>query len=98
MTKMRLDHDATPVTIDWYARAEFVALRSNRRFVMSLQDTRIVILGGTSGLGFATAQAAARERARVVIASSSRERVDRAVAALPAGTEGFAVHGSRDDA
>ena len=32
---------------------------------MSLQDTRIVILGGTSGLGFATAQAAAREGARV---------------------------------
>jgi NAD(P)-dependent dehydrogenase (short-subunit alcohol dehydrogenase family) len=64
---------------------------------MSLQDTRIVILGGTSGLGFATAQAAAREGARVVIASSSRERVDRAVAALPARTEGFVVDVSRED-
>src|SRR3981189_2881724 len=97
MTKMRLRHDATTVTIDWCASAEFVALRRHRRFVMSLQDARIVILGGTSGLGFATAQAAARERARVVIASSSGERVDRAVAALPAGTEGFVVDVSRED-
>jgi NAD(P)-dependent dehydrogenase (short-subunit alcohol dehydrogenase family) len=64
---------------------------------MSLQDTRIVILGGTSGLGFATAEAAAREGARIAIASSSRERVDRAVAALPRGTEGFVVDVSRED-
>ena len=64
---------------------------------MSLQDTRIVILGGTSGLGFATAEAAAREGARIAIASSSRERVNRAVAALPAGTEGFVVDVSRED-
>jgi NAD(P)-dependent dehydrogenase (short-subunit alcohol dehydrogenase family) len=64
---------------------------------MSLQDTRIVIVGGTSGLGFATAEAAAREGARIAIASSSRERVSRAVAALPAGTEGFVVDVSRED-
>ena len=64
---------------------------------MSLQNRRIVILGGTSGLGFATAEAAARDGARVVIASSSRDRVDSAVAALPAGTEGFVVDVSRDD-
>src|SRR6266850_5534387 len=71
--------------------------RHKRRLVMSLQDTRIVILGGTSGLGFATAEAAAHEGARIAIASSSRERVDRAVAALPAGTEGFVVDVSRED-
>jgi len=64
---------------------------------MSLQNTRIVILGGTSGLGFATAEAAAREGARIAIASSSRDRVNRAVAALPAGTEGFVVDVSRED-
>jgi NAD(P)-dependent dehydrogenase (short-subunit alcohol dehydrogenase family) len=64
---------------------------------MSLQNTRIVILGGTSGVGFATAEAAAHEGARIAIASSSRERVDRAVAALPAGTEGFVVDVSRED-
>jgi NAD(P)-dependent dehydrogenase (short-subunit alcohol dehydrogenase family) len=64
---------------------------------MSLQDTRVVILGGTSGLGFATAEAAAHEGARIAIASSSQERVNRAVAALPAGTEGFVVDVSRED-
>lgn len=55
---------------------------------MTLKDQRIVILGGTSGIGFATAEAAAREGASVVIASSTQARVERAVAALPAGTEG----------
>jgi NAD(P)-dependent dehydrogenase (short-subunit alcohol dehydrogenase family) len=54
---------------------------------MTLKDQRIVILGGTSGLGFATAEAAAREGAQVVIASSRQARVDRAVAALPAGAD-----------
>src|SRR5436190_609153 len=97
MTKMRLCHGATMVTIDWSASAKCIGARTHWRFVMSLQDRRIVIVGGTSGLGFATAQAAAREGARVVIASSSRERVDRAVAALPARTEGFVVDVSRED-
>ena len=64
---------------------------------MSLRNARIVILGGTSGLGFATAEAAAREGARIAIASSSRERVDRAVAALPRGTEAFVVDVSSED-
>jgi len=64
---------------------------------MSVQDARVVILGGTSGLGFATAKAAAREGAHLAIASSSQERVDRAVAALPAGTEGFVVDVTRED-
>lgn len=58
---------------------------------MSLDGQRIVILGGTSGIGFATAQAAAQEGASIVIASSRRESVDRARAALPKGTEGLAV-------
>ncbi len=38
---------------------------------MTLQGRRIVVLGGSSGIGLAVAQAAARERATVVIASSS---------------------------
>jgi NAD(P)-dependent dehydrogenase (short-subunit alcohol dehydrogenase family) len=54
---------------------------------MSLKEKRIVILGGTSGLGFAVAEAAAREGASIVIASANAERVERAGAALPNGTE-----------
>jgi NAD(P)-dependent dehydrogenase (short-subunit alcohol dehydrogenase family) len=55
---------------------------------MTLKDKRIVILGGTSGLGFATAEAAAREGASVVVVSGTQDRVSRALAALPAGSEG----------
>jgi NAD(P)-dependent dehydrogenase (short-subunit alcohol dehydrogenase family) len=57
---------------------------------MTLNGKRIVVLGGSSGIGLATAQAAAREGASVVIVSSSQARVDEAVAKLP-GAEGHAV-------
>jgi len=56
-----------------------------------LQDKRVVILGGTSGIGFATAEAAAREGAYLVVVSSTKEKVDLAVSRLPEGTEGYAV-------
>ncbi|HEY2757212.1 MAG TPA: SDR family oxidoreductase [Pseudolabrys sp.] len=65
---------------------------------MSLQGQRIVLLGGTSGIGFATAEAAAREGAQVVVVSSRQQSVDRAVAALPKGAQGFARDLSREEA
>jgi NAD(P)-dependent dehydrogenase (short-subunit alcohol dehydrogenase family) len=55
-----------------------------------LKGKRIVVLGGTSGIGAAVAQRAAAEGARVVVASSRRGRVDEAVAKI-AGAEGHAV-------
>jgi NAD(P)-dependent dehydrogenase (short-subunit alcohol dehydrogenase family) len=58
---------------------------------MSLNGQRIVILGGTSGIGFATAKAAQREGASLVLASSRKERVDQAVTALARGAEGHVV-------
>jgi NAD(P)-dependent dehydrogenase (short-subunit alcohol dehydrogenase family) len=58
---------------------------------MSLSGKRVVILGGTSGIGLATAQAAEREGAAVVIASSRRERLDRALASLRSGAVGEVV-------
>lgn len=51
---------------------------------MSLEGKRVVVLGGSSGLGLAAAQAAAAKRASIVIASSRKARVDEALAALPA--------------
>ena len=53
---------------------------------MTLDGKRIVVLGGSSGIGLATAQAAAREGASIVIASSRKTRVDQALATLPAST------------
>jgi NAD(P)-dependent dehydrogenase (short-subunit alcohol dehydrogenase family) len=58
---------------------------------MTLNDKRIIILGGTSGIGLTVAQAAAAEAARVVIASSNGARVSEALATLPPGAEGRTV-------
>jgi NAD(P)-dependent dehydrogenase (short-subunit alcohol dehydrogenase family) len=55
-----------------------------------MQNKRIVVLGGSSGIGFAVAARAAREGARVVVASHDPRRVERAVAAIP-GAQGHAV-------
>ena len=40
--------------------------------------SRVVITGGSSGIGLATARALAQQNARVIIASRSREKLDRA--------------------
>ena len=58
---------------------------------MTLNGKRIVVLGGSSGIGQAVAQAAAQEGAALVIASSNRVRVDAALKTLPANAEGQAV-------
>jgi NAD(P)-dependent dehydrogenase (short-subunit alcohol dehydrogenase family) len=59
---------------------------------VTLKGKRIVVLGGSSGIGLATAQAAAREGAQVVIVSSRKERVDAALGTLPADSEGHALN------
>ncbi|MET7672932.1 SDR family oxidoreductase [Micromonospora luteifusca] len=59
---------------------------------MNLSDQRVVVLGGTSGIGLATATRAAREGAQVAVASSNQRSVDRALATLPAGTQGYAAN------
>jgi NAD(P)-dependent dehydrogenase (short-subunit alcohol dehydrogenase family) len=58
---------------------------------MTLKEKRIVVLGGSSGIGLATAQAAAQEGAQVVIASSRKPRIDEALATLPTGAEGHTL-------
>jgi NAD(P)-dependent dehydrogenase (short-subunit alcohol dehydrogenase family) len=67
---------------------------------MTLQGKRVVVLGGTSGLGLATAKAAAEAGAQLVVASSSRHRVDAALEALPktASATGHAVDLSKEEA
>ena len=58
---------------------------------MSLNGKRVVVLGGTSGIGLATAKAAQREGAVIVVASSRRQRVDSALSALRGTAQGEAV-------
>ena len=56
-----------------------------------LQNKRVVILGGSSGIGFAVAEAAASEGARAIIASSNADRVKQAVATLDGKAEGHTL-------
>ena len=63
---------------------------------MSLTEQRVVVIGGSSGMGLATARAAADAGATVTVVSSRPERVDIAVAELPEGCDG-AVVDVRDD-
>ena len=44
----------------------------------SFADQQVVITGGSTGIGLATAKALARQEARVIVASRSQEKLDRA--------------------
>lgn len=57
----------------------------------TLENKKVIILGGSSGLGLATAQAAAADGAEVIIVSSSQQRIDNALETLPENSKGFAV-------
>lgn len=59
---------------------------------MDINGKRVVILGGTSGIGLAVAQAAGRAGANVVVASSNTANVQAALAQLPQTAEGHAVN------
>ena len=58
---------------------------------MSLRGKKVVIIGGTSGIGFAVAEGALAEHDEVVVASSKQVNVDAAVLRLGAGAKGFAI-------
>ncbi|WLW51004.1 SDR family oxidoreductase [Streptomyces sp. YU58] len=65
---------------------------------MSLQGQRIVVVGGTAGIGRAVAEAAAREGADVVVASRRQESVDAALKRLPEGAEGHVLDATDEEA
>jgi NAD(P)-dependent dehydrogenase (short-subunit alcohol dehydrogenase family) len=64
---------------------------------MALTGQRIVVIGGSSGMGLATAHTAAGAGAVVTIASSNKERIDAALAELPDSCDGAAFD-VRDEA
>jgi NAD(P)-dependent dehydrogenase (short-subunit alcohol dehydrogenase family) len=69
---------------------------------LTLKDQRIVVFGGTSGIGLAVAQLALEEGASVVVASGAPERVEHAREELaeqsPSHSTGRTVDVTREDA
>lgn len=63
-----------------------------------LQNKRVVILGGSSGIGLAVAEQAASQGAEVVIASSNSERVQKAVESVGGKVQGHALDLSDEQA
>jgi len=63
-----------------------------------LRNKRIIILGGSSGIGLAVAQHVAAQGAQVVIASSNAERVHKAVQSIGGTTEGRSLNLSSEKA
>ena len=64
---------------------------------MSLRTKHVVVVGGTSGIGFAVAEAALGEHARVIVASSNRANVESAVKRLE-GASGVALDVTKEAA
>jgi NAD(P)-dependent dehydrogenase (short-subunit alcohol dehydrogenase family) len=64
---------------------------------VSLANQKVLIIGGSSGIGLATARAAASAGAAVTIASRSQERLNAALAELPDGSDAAAVDSNDDD-
>jgi NAD(P)-dependent dehydrogenase (short-subunit alcohol dehydrogenase family) len=63
-----------------------------------LRNKRVVVLGGSSGIGFAVAEQASTQGAKIVIASSNPERVQKAVEKLEGNAQGHTVDLSDESA
>jgi NAD(P)-dependent dehydrogenase (short-subunit alcohol dehydrogenase family) len=63
-----------------------------------LQDKRVVVVGGSSGIGLAVAQQAASQGANVVIVSSNAERIQKAIEGISGEAQGHAVDVSDEKA
>jgi len=64
---------------------------------MSMTGNRVLLVGGTSGLGLAVARAVAERGAQPIVASRRQASVDRAVSSLPAGAAGYTVDIASED-
>jgi len=55
----------------------------------SLTNKRVLVFGGSSGIGLAIAKAAAWEQAQIIIVSSNQQRVDQALSLIPGTHLGY---------
>ena len=65
---------------------------------IGLQNERVIILGGSSGIGLAVAEQASSQGADVVIVSSNSERVQEATKSIGRGVDGQTVDLSEEEA
>jgi NAD(P)-dependent dehydrogenase (short-subunit alcohol dehydrogenase family) len=64
----------------------------------SLKDARVLVLGGSSGIGLATAKAAATAGAKVTLASRSNDKVNAAAMQVGKGAVGVPIDTTNDTA
>ena len=64
----------------------------------SVQGKIVVVVGASSGMGLATARAAAAEGARVVVAARNRDRLDEAAATIEGSPRSFALDAADTEA
>jgi len=57
----------------------------------SLKSKKVVIIGGSSGIGLATAKSVASKGGLIIIVSSNQQRINRALQELPAESIGYAI-------
>lgn len=75
----------------------FSKLNIMPKYISKLQGKRVVVIGGSSGIGFAVAEASVEYGANVVIASSQQSRVDDAVNKLKTSYPEAEVSGVKVD-
>ncbi len=63
----------------------------------TLKDKTVLLLGASTGIGLATAQAAAAEGAQVIIVSGNQQRIDAALKTLPVSAIGYAIDLSKEE-
>ena len=69
------------------------------KYITKLRDKRILIIGGTSGIGFSVAEACVEHGAHVVVASSTSAKVSKTIERLKSAYPTFAsiVNGTTCD-
>jgi NAD(P)-dependent dehydrogenase (short-subunit alcohol dehydrogenase family) len=64
---------------------------------MELKDKKVIVIGGSSGIGLAVAKAAAAKGAYVTIASRSRDKLEKATAEIEGKVEVRALDASKEE-
>jgi NAD(P)-dependent dehydrogenase (short-subunit alcohol dehydrogenase family) len=64
---------------------------------MSIEGQKVVVVGGTAGIGLAVAQAAALQGASIVVASRSQKRCEQAASKIEGDVEAYTVDVTNED-